>query len=176
MAWPVKRPFYPEEVTLACRVPISIGKHYREEVLCDVLDMDVCHILLGRPWQFDNDIIYRGRDNVMMFTWGTHKIAMAPVLHFENNPDGKKSSFLVMTLKTQSEKELDEAVKETECFCPVVIKGLMNVVKEETIPREVLEILEDFQELTAEELPNKFPPMRDIQHQIDLIPGSSLKV
>jgi hypothetical protein len=37
-------------VTLACRVPISIGKHYKEEVLCDVLDMDVCHILLGRPW------------------------------------------------------------------------------------------------------------------------------
>ena len=69
-------------VTLSCRVPISIGKHYKEEVLCDVIDMDVCHILLGRPWQFDNDITYRGRDNVMMFTWGTRKIAMAPILHF----------------------------------------------------------------------------------------------
>nr|ABN05712.1 hypothetical protein MtrDRAFT_AC148396g33v2 [Medicago truncatula] len=34
----------------SCKVPISIGKHYREEVLCDVLDIDVCHILLGRPW------------------------------------------------------------------------------------------------------------------------------
>src|SRR4051812_27832616 len=118
-------------VTLTCRVPISIGKHYREEILCDVLDMDVCHILLGRPWQFNNDITYRGRDNVMMFTWGTHKIAMAPVLHFDKNPGGKNPRFLMMT---QSEKELNEAVKETKCFCPVVIKGLMNAVKEETIP------------------------------------------
>jgi hypothetical protein len=159
-------------VTLSCRVPISIGKHYREEVLCDVLDMDVCHILLGRPWQFDNDITYRGRDNVMMFTWGTHKIAMAPVLHFDKNPKEKKSSFLVMT---QDEKELDKAVKETNCLCPVVIKGLMSVVKEETlIPGEILEILRDFNELIADELPNDLPPMRDIQHQIDLIPGSSL--
>lgn len=55
-------------VTLACRVPISIKKNYREEVLCDVLDIDVCHILLGRAWQFDNDNTYRGWDNLMMFT------------------------------------------------------------------------------------------------------------
>lgn len=61
-------------------------------------------------------------------------------------------------------------------FFPVVIKELMNVVKEETtIPQEVLEILEDFKELTIEELPNDFPPMQDIQHHIDLIPGSSLR-
>ena len=159
-------------VTLSCKVPISIGKHYREEVLCDVLDMDVCHILLGRPWQFDNDITYRGRDNVMLFTRGTHKIAMAPVLQFDKNPKEKKTSFLVMT---QNEKELDDAVKETECFYPVVIKGLMNVVKEEIpIPGEVLEILKDFNELIADELPDDLPPMRDIQHQIDLVPGSSL--
>lgn len=37
-------------VTLAYIVPISIRKHYREEILCDVLDRDVFHILLGRPW------------------------------------------------------------------------------------------------------------------------------
>ena len=55
-------------VTLSCKVPISIGKHYREEILCNVLNMDVCHILLGRRWQFDNDITYRGQDNVILFT------------------------------------------------------------------------------------------------------------
>lgn len=72
--------------------------------------MDVCHILLGRPWRIDNDIIYRGQYNAMMFIWSTHKIVMAPVLYFEKNPGGKKSSFLVMT---QSVKERDVAVKET---------------------------------------------------------------
>ena len=66
--------------------------------------MDVCHILLVRPWQYDNDITYRGRDNVIMFTWGNHKIAMAPVKDFCNNAKEKKSSYLVMT---QDDKKLD---------------------------------------------------------------------
>lgn len=123
---------------------------------------------------FDNDITYRGWDNMMMFTWGTHKIAMAPNFHFDKNPRGKKSSFFVMT---QSEKNLDEAIKETECFFPLVIKGLINVVKEEaSIPEKMLEIQEDFKELITEELSNDFPPMHDIQHQIVLILGSSLLV
>src|SRR4030042_5478995 len=97
---------------------------------------------------------------------------MAPVLHFDKSPKEKKSSFLLMT---QNERELDEAVKEADCFYPVVFKGVMSVVKEEVpVPGEILESLKDFNELIADELPNDLPPMRDIQHQIDLIPGSSL--
>lgn len=46
---------------------------------------------------------------MMMFTWGTHKISMAPVLHFDRNLEGGKSSFLVMTLR---ENEFDEADKK----------------------------------------------------------------
>ncbi|PNX90751.1 retrotransposon-related protein, partial [Trifolium pratense] len=112
-------------------------------------------------------MILRGRDNVMMFTWGTHKIAMAPVLHFDKNLKEKKSSFLLMT---QDERELDKAVREAECFCPVVFKGVMNSVKEEVpIPGEISDILRDFNELIAYELPNDLLPMR-----VDLIPGSSL--
>ncbi|KAI5422712.1 hypothetical protein KIW84_045941 [Lathyrus oleraceus] len=64
-------------------------------------------------WQFDNDITYRGRNNVMMFILGTRKIVMAPVLHFDKNLEEKKSSFMVMTL---DEKELDEIVKENDFF------------------------------------------------------------
>lgn len=33
-----------------CRVPITIGKDYQTVVLCDVVDMNVAHVLLGRPW------------------------------------------------------------------------------------------------------------------------------
>ena len=38
------------QVIETCKVPLSIGRHYRDEVVCDVIDMDACHIFLGRPW------------------------------------------------------------------------------------------------------------------------------
>ena len=31
-------------------VSFSIGLKYKDEVWCDVVDMDACHLLLGRPW------------------------------------------------------------------------------------------------------------------------------
>ncbi|XP_010490329.1 PREDICTED: uncharacterized protein LOC104768095 [Camelina sativa] len=51
----------------------------------------------------------------------------------------------------------------------------MSVVTEEvTTPKKILEILQDFKELIAYELPQELSSMRNIQHQIGLIPGSSL--
>ena len=40
------------EVKERCKVPFSIGK-YQDEIYCDIVDMDACHLLFGRPWQFD---------------------------------------------------------------------------------------------------------------------------
>jgi len=101
---------------------------------------------------FDSLIMTSVIEDVMMFTCGTHKIAMAPILHFDTSLREKKTGFFVMT---QNEKELSEASKEIEYFCLVVSKGLMSIVKEDvSIPQEVLEILGDFNELIVGELPN----------------------
>jgi len=27
--------------------------------------MDVCHVLLGRPWQFDRSVVYDGRKKIL---------------------------------------------------------------------------------------------------------------
>jgi len=43
-------------------VKFKIG-HYFDEVLCDIMPMDCCHILLGRPWQYDRYAIHDGRMN-----------------------------------------------------------------------------------------------------------------
>ena len=37
-------------VTQQCRVTFSMGKCYVDEVVCDVLEMDACHLILGRSW------------------------------------------------------------------------------------------------------------------------------
>jgi hypothetical protein len=36
---------------------------YRDEIICDVIPMDVCHIVLEIPWQFDRNVIHDGRKN-----------------------------------------------------------------------------------------------------------------
>ena len=32
-----------------CRVTFFMGKCYVDEVVCDVVEMDACHLILGRP-------------------------------------------------------------------------------------------------------------------------------
>lgn len=54
-------------VSEVCRVPFFIGKYYSDEVTCDVVDINVCHVLLGRPWQYDVDALHKGRDNTYLF-------------------------------------------------------------------------------------------------------------
>jgi len=51
-----------DEVTASRQALIlfSIGPYYGE-VLCNVLPMDACHLLLGRPWLYDNYVNCDGR-------------------------------------------------------------------------------------------------------------------
>jgi hypothetical protein len=34
---------------------------YKDKVLCDIIPMDVYHILLGRPWKYERKAIHDGR-------------------------------------------------------------------------------------------------------------------
>jgi hypothetical protein len=49
-------------VSRQCKVEFKIGS-YKDEVLCDVIPMDVCHVLLEIPWQYDRNVIHDGRKN-----------------------------------------------------------------------------------------------------------------
>src|SRR5271156_1945210 len=40
---------------------------YQDRILCDILPMDACHLLLGRPWQYDRDVVYHGKKNMYTF-------------------------------------------------------------------------------------------------------------
>ncbi|XP_028083283.1 uncharacterized protein LOC114284540 [Camellia sinensis] len=162
------------KITEVCKVPISIGKHYKSDVLCDVVDMDASHVLLGRPWQFDVDITFRGRDNTYAFNWGSHKIAMSPLKQHKVPPKVEAKSFLTIT---NSKAEFVADAKTSQELYAMVVKTMVPMAKENTvtpIPQKIQPLLEEFQELTADELPDELPPMRDIQHQIDFIPGASL--
>jgi hypothetical protein len=50
------------KVTRLVRINFAIGS-YRDVVEYDVVPMEACNILLGRPWQFDTDSMHHGRSN-----------------------------------------------------------------------------------------------------------------
>lgn len=49
---------------------------YHDEVLCDIISMDVCHILLGKPWQYDRKAIHDGRKNIYIVTSNENRITL----------------------------------------------------------------------------------------------------
>ena len=73
-------------MTERCKVPFSIGK-YQDEVYCDVVDMDVCHFLLGRPWQYDIDTQHSGRSNKYRFEKGGEKYILLPLKNKEKSAE-----------------------------------------------------------------------------------------
>ena len=71
-----------EQVT----VPLSIGR-YEDEVVFNVLPMDACHVLLGRPWQFDKKAVHDGFTNRHSFDHKGKKITLVPLSPSEVHQD-----------------------------------------------------------------------------------------
>ncbi|GJQ90212.1 reverse transcriptase domain-containing protein [Tanacetum coccineum] len=53
-------------------------KKYSDEVWCDVVPMDACHMLLGRPWQFDRKTMHDGYKNTYSFKKDGETIILGP--------------------------------------------------------------------------------------------------
>ncbi|KAK1617486.1 hypothetical protein QYE76_023003 [Lolium multiflorum] len=102
-------------------VNFKIGP-YEDTVECDMVPMTVCHMLLGRPWQYENKVIHDGHSNVYTFKVKDKKFELRPM--------------------TSSQIIADNA--------------------------------KEFQDVFPDELPHGLPPLRGIEHRIDLIPGAPL--
>ena len=150
------------EVTVnkRCLIKFSVGKNYKDEAWCDVIPMDACHLLLGRPWQYDRRAMHDGGKNTYTFWKDGSKVVLLPL-----KDEGKTESML-------SEKELVKEMKVTG-FCYALV---MRRREEEgtSMHVEVAKVLEEYADVIPKELPDGLPPKRDIQHHIDLIPGASL--
>ena len=58
---------------------VSIGKNYKDEVWCDVIPMDACHLLLRRPWQYDKKVMHDGEKNTYTFWKDGSKFILLPL-------------------------------------------------------------------------------------------------
>nr|GEV25963.1 putative reverse transcriptase domain-containing protein [Tanacetum cinerariifolium] len=57
---------------------METGQKYFDNVWCDVVLMDACHIIIGRPWQFDRCKIHDGRSNTYIFNKDNLKETLIP--------------------------------------------------------------------------------------------------
>lgn len=61
-----------------------IGR-YRDKVTCDIIPMDMCHILLGRPWQYDRKVVHDGKTNCYNFFEDGIKHTLVPIKEEETS-------------------------------------------------------------------------------------------
>ena len=68
------------------------------------MPMEACHILLGRPWQFDIDCMHHGRSNMYSLIHHDKKIVLLPM-----SPEAIVHDDVAKAKKTKS--EIDKNVK-----------------------------------------------------------------
>ena len=184
------------KVTRLVRIHFAIGS-YHDVVECDVVPMEACHILLGRPWQFDTDCMHHGRSNMYSLIHHDKKIVLLPM-----SPEAIVRDDVAKAKKTKSEidknvksvssnkdeirlkghcllatkSDINELVASTSVAYALVCKGALISVHDmqHSLPPVVANILQGYFDVFSSEIPAGLPPIRGIEHQIDLIPGASL--
>lgn len=141
-----------------CLIQFSIGP-------CDVILMDACHLLLGRSWQYDRKVIHDGFKNTYSFVKEGVKIVLGPT-KLENTPEASIVEGGNFLYKSKLEKELEIS---TETFILVLLE---ENEEQNEIPRIMQSMLKEFIDVIPDEIPPGLPPMGDIQHCIDLVPGA----
>ena len=67
-------------------------------VLCDIIPMDVFHILLERPWKYDRKVVHDGRKNTYSLEKDGKRHTLSP-LEDEAVQEGSRPNMLLMTGK-----------------------------------------------------------------------------
>eukprot|EP00253_Pinus_taeda_P013257 PITA_13257 len=152
-----------------CEVEFQIGK-YKDKILCDVMPMDVCHLLLGRPWQFDRGAIHDGKTNCYKFVKDGIKHTLVPIKE-ENTAETSGVKTLLL-----GGKEFIKQIEDSGINFAVIRRPRTVVLHTQIsdLPEDVQRLLQDFGDIVVDDLPDELPPRRGISHCIDFIPGASL--
>ncbi|PKI45896.1 hypothetical protein CRG98_033695 [Punica granatum] len=146
-------------------VSFSIGLKYKDVMWCDVVAMDACHLLLGRPWQYDCFEIHDERTNSYSFMFEGVKIVLM------SSRETEKPTSMGGETKLLSLARFEEDVDESQLVYVLIGK---EAAAEVSVPTAVAPVVVEFVDVFPDELPDGLPPLRDIQHQINLELGATL--
>jgi hypothetical protein len=187
---------------------------YHDVVECDVVRMQTCHILVGRPWQFDKDFMHHGRLNQYSFLHldkeivlhtmspeaimhidvaatrktkshdhaeiANHVAAKDGVKHEKTHTNSVASMKSEITLKggclLSTKSEVKELLASNSVSYALICKDSLISLHDlqQSLPPIVADILQKYADIFPSDIPVALPPLRGIEHQIDLIPSASL--
>jgi hypothetical protein len=120
-------------VTKQCLVEFKIGG-YKDEILCDVIPMDVCHLLLGRPWKYDRNVVHDGRKNTYTLEKNGRTHMLLPI------KDKEVKLEVSNTVLLMSGKELLSEVKKKEDTQFIVVRKpiiVLTSTRIDDLPEEI---------------------------------------
>lgn len=177
-------------------VEFQIGA-YKDKLLFDIVNMDACHLLFGRPWQYDLKEKHDGLKNTYTIMKNGKVIELIPL----TEPQQEESKATDAKIMVMGKKEFLKEVKGKKCPLFALIPVLQDKIQEDAdnqieeekiemehsnlkvemvekkkpkVIEEVNPILDKYKEIIADGTSRNLPPMQEISHCIDLISGSTL--
>ena len=129
--------------------------------------MDICPLLLGRPRQYDHRVTHDRHINTYSFYFNNTKIVLLP------SRNVSKSKSIGDNTNLLSLARFEDEMKGTWTLYVLIGNDYSEEVK---IPEETVSLIKEFGDVFLNELPDGLPPLRDIQHQIELEPWAIYQI
>lgn len=175
-------------VTELCLVPFNFAT-YRDQVWCDILPIDVGHILLGLLWLYNHDVTHSSHPNTYTFMHDKKRVMLRPhkpksIQYASSQPKSPKETTvskenstnitkveLTKLLHLLNKKQLCQEASSGIVYT-LIVWELEKIFLDLELPLNLWNLLFDYSDLILDELLDELSPTRDIQHVIDLVPRS----
>ena len=123
-----------------------------------VVKMDDFDVVLGMEFLLEHQVIPMPLAKCLVITGPTPSVVQTDL----RQPDG---------LKMISAMQLKKGLSRDEpTFMAIPLKSSEN--SGETVPKEIMRVLEKYRDVMPDSLPKSLPPRRMIDHEIELVPGA----
>lgn len=161
-------------------ITFSIGS-YKDEVSCDVVQMDACHLLLGRPRQYDHDATHKGKTNTYSFRFQDRMVTLLSSKEQEeptsitcNKNFAESINKMGQSLLTLPNTDFEAQLLNVDIVWALVSTPVVSQPMDKSVPSEFNDLLSTFADVFPKDLPEGLPALPDIQHYIDLVPDAAL--
>jgi hypothetical protein len=163
------------KVTKSARISFFTGS-YHDTADFYVVPMQACSILLGRPWEFDNDALHHGRTNTYTIIHA-NKIKSKPPTDIAKNNEIKLKggAFLATTFATAELCDNPDAPSYT-MFCQPIMYGALHAVTnllqefaDDGMESRTTPILEGGDDEDIAEMESRTTPIREGEDDEDIV-------